>query len=266
MKKHLAIVNLLALVLSALVHLLSYTSALPFSLSFVRDARALLFLPANIAISTWIVIYIGLLAYAIFQSRKSSEEFVEKASWYFLFTSIGKITWTILYVYSSMWMASLAMVMTLAALTMLYDRLNIREVPEKRGRYWVVNLPFSVFLAWVSVLTVVTIATALHDTGYQSSFLGLTGDMWAVYLLIFLTALTTVFVFLLNDYAFALTIAWGALTIFARPFDAPLYANLQSLNFGLVDVMAFSCCMLILLFVGIRVIRNWRRNPKLVVA
>ena len=69
MKKHLAIVNLLALVLSALVHLLTYTDALPFSLAFVRESRALLFLPANIAISSWIVIYIGLLAYAIFQRR-----------------------------------------------------------------------------------------------------------------------------------------------------------------------------------------------------
>jgi hypothetical protein len=266
MRKHLAVVNLLALVLSTVVHLLPYIHLLPFNLEYVRESRPLLFLPANIALSTWLVIYIGLITYAVFQSRTASAEYVEKASYYFLFTCIGKITWTILYIYSDMWMATLALVMTLAALIMLYDRLNIRQIPKKGALYWVVNFPFSIFLGWTSVIAIVTIATALHDSGFTTSFLGVSAELWTVYLLIFLTALAAVFILLMNDYAFALTIGWGALSIFARPFDTPLYEHLQSLNFGLVDVFAFVAFMSILLFTGIHVIVRWRSNPKLGIA
>jgi hypothetical protein len=266
MKKHLALVNLLALLISALVHLFTYTDLLPHSIAIVRESRPLVFLPANLSLATWLIIYLSLLIYAVYQSRSNSQELRERASFYFLFSSIGKITWTILYVFGDMWMSMLALVMTLGALIMLYEKLKLRFISFKQAEYWLVHFPFSIFLGWVSVLLVLNVATALYDSGYQSSFLGLTADIWTVVLLAFLLGMACLMLFTLNDFAYALTIAWGALTIFLRPFHAELYSQVQSMNLVLVELAAFTTFASLFLLVGIYLILNWRGNPKLVVA
>lgn len=262
MRKYLPVLNLVALALSIVIHLASYTGFFPFTLQYVREARPIIFLPDSIALSTWIVIYVGRIAYGVFQTRPEASEFVDKASWYFLFTCIGKITWTILYIYSSMWMSFLAMVMTLAALVVLYSRLNIGQVSKSRGEYWVVHFPFSIHLAWVSVVTIVTLSTALFDLGFETAFLGISATNWTIALILFLTGLAAIFLFILNDTAFALTIAWGALTIFARPFDSELFLHLQDMNLGMVDIVAFVAFASLILMVLSRAIIV-RRKSKL---
>ncbi|NET51442.1 MAG: hypothetical protein F6K09_22800 [Merismopedia sp. SIO2A8] len=70
------------------------------------------------------------------------------------------------------------MVGILVALILAYESLGVGRVNVPWRRRWLTHIPFSLYLAWISVATIVNVACALFSTGLQSY-----SEVWTILML-----------------------------------------------------------------------------------
>ncbi len=194
--------------------------------------------PANYAFAIWGLIYLGLIAYGVYQlrcqrrhSRSSdlngdSSTLVQESrtlgavSRLLLLACGAQILWIFLFTLQFFTLSIGAMLGILLALMVAYLRLEIGQVPSRRARRWFVNYPFSVYLAWISVATVINIASALYAAGWQGWGLG--PEIWTVIMVAVTGAIAAVVIWQRRDVAFTLVYLWAYGAIAVRHTDQPL--------------------------------------------
>lgn len=243
----LQILNIVALVLTLIMNGLAQTSLFPNTVGELGESRAIFFLPDGYVFAIWGVIYIGLLAYVIYQARPSQKDsdVVQSIGWWFVISSIANITWLILFIYNLIWLSTLAMLVIFGSLLMIYLQLGIGKKQVSLAEKWAVHIPFSIYLGWISVATIANVSTALYDSGFVTSFAGITADVWASVLLVIAAILALAMLYLRGDVAYALVIVWASYGINARSFETELYEVLSSLNSNLVNTTALSIALII---------------------
>src|SRR5687767_4589118 len=95
----------------------------------ISDRFEVYFTPAGYVFSIWGLIYIGLIAYSIYQAlpaQRDNKALDETAPWYWL-SSAANIVWILLWHYNLFYTTLLAMGLLLISLIMIYVRLNIQR-------------------------------------------------------------------------------------------------------------------------------------------
>lgn len=169
-------------------------------------------IPANYAFIIWGLIYLGLMAYGVYQIQPSQRQDhrIQQTSRHLITACIIQIGWIYLFTLKYFWFSVVAMLGILAALIFAYQSLGIGRVAATRRRRWLAQIPFSIYLAWISVATVVNVASALFYTGLQPS-----SPTWTVIMLLVGGALAGGMMWRYQDTAFALVFVWayGAIAI-----------------------------------------------------
>lgn len=176
--------------------------------------------PANYAFAIWGLIYLGLVAYGIYQLRPTqrSDSTIRRVDYLLIIACIAQIAWVSLFTLRLFWLSVVAMLAILLPLIGAYLQLRIsRRV--SRQRQWLAHVPFSIYLAWISVATIVNVASALYISGWDGW--GISAEAWTVIMLIVGAMIAATVAIYRADVAFTLVFLWAYVAIAIRQLDNP---------------------------------------------
>ena len=202
----------------------------------ISDNIPTLFTPAGYVFSIWAVIYLGLLAFAWYQSQRAQRtaEFGERIGYWFFVSCIFNSAWIVAWHYEQFPLTLVLMLGLLICLLAIYLRLDIgrRRVSAAESRW--VHLPFSIYLGWISVATVANVSTVLYTTGWNGG--PLSPGLWTVIMVIVAALLGLAMIALRNDVGFPLVIVWALVGIAVARSAIPLIALASTASAAVVLV------------------------------
>ncbi|MBW4577511.1 MAG: tryptophan-rich sensory protein [Aphanothece sp. CMT-3BRIN-NPC111] len=183
-----------------------------------------LIIPANYAFAIWGLIYLGLISFGIYQVLPAQRQnfSLRRGSYLLVLASIAQIAWIFLFVNRLFTLSLVAMLLILLPLIGIYLRLGIGRERVSKKELWLVHNPLSIYLAWISVATIVNVASALYDLGWSGW--GINPQVWTVIMLIVGSAIAAVVTTTRTDIAYPLVIIWAIVAIAVRQIAQPLIA------------------------------------------
>ncbi|MDX2215449.1 MAG: hypothetical protein SFY66_19455 [Oculatellaceae cyanobacterium bins.114] len=180
--------------------------------------------PANYAFVIWGLIYVGLIAFGIYQLRPEQRHnlTLQRISYLLMAACIAQIIWVFLFLGRQFVLSVVAMLGILVPLAMMFLLLKKRHDRCSRLEKWFVQIPISVYFGWITVATVVNVATALYSVGWRGG--GISSDVWTVILLGVSAAIAGVIAIRHQDLAYVLVIVWAFVAIAVRQWGIPFIA------------------------------------------
>ncbi|MCF2519590.1 TspO/MBR family protein [Dyadobacter sp. CY351] len=184
MTKTLQIANILALIVTVIMNYLSNTGIFnDNTMATVSAEYQNFFTPAGYAFSVWGVIYIGLAAFVLYQSRglfndKKAPEIVDKIGWLFVISCIANCLWIVAWLYDYTGASVLIMIVLLISLLgiVLRTRMELDLITMKKIalEWW----PFALYLGWITVALIANMAAYLTKIGWDG--FGISPDTWTI--------------------------------------------------------------------------------------
>lgn len=237
MNKHIVRQLLVILVVLATIAVNLLANALPINgvtTGEISNRFQVYFVPAGYVFSIWGVIYLGLIAYAVFQalpSQRNNLHLQSIAGWVIL-GGFANISWIFLWHYEQFVGTLVAMLILLATLIVVYLRLNTDLTKVTPAEAWAVHLPFSIYLGWISVATIANVSDVLDYIGWNRW--GLSDETWMVLIL----AMVIVLAFLVNlkwqDVAYTAVLLWALAGIGIKFPDQGIVTYAVWITFGVV--------------------------------
>lgn len=175
-----------------------------------------LVIPANYAFAIWGLIYLGLISLAIYQVLPVNKHspYLRRMSYIISLSSLAQIVWVFLFQYRLFALSGVAMVVILLSLIALYLRLDIAKQPVSKQNKWLVNFPISIYFAWISVATIVNIASILDY--YNWDGWGIKSIAWTVIMITIGTIIALLITLERKDIAYAGVFIWALIAIAIR--------------------------------------------------
>jgi benzodiazapine receptor len=229
---------LVALIITIAVNVMS--NAIPFNgltAPEIADRFEVYFVPAGYVFSIWSVIYLGLIAYAVFQLLPAQREnpSLRQTGWWFILSSAANSIWLFLWHYGYFALSVVAMLTLLISLIAIYQRLGIGGQDVPAGERWLVHLPFRLYLGWVTVATIANI-TAFLDFINWNGF-GISPEIWMFIMLVVATVLAGLMAYYRQDIAYLLVLIWAFIGIGVEQSDTPQVANAAYLAAAIVAIL-----------------------------
>lgn len=220
------IINIITLVLTLTANTLA--NALPLNgltTGEISDSFPVFFVPAGYVFSIWGIIYLGLIAFTIYQALPAQRENprLRRVGYWFALGNIANAVWIFMWHYQQFPLSLVCMLVLLVALVMIYLRLDIGRAAVRGIERWVVNLPFSIYLGWITVATVANVTDVLYDVGWDG--FGIAQPTWAVIMLVVATVVTALMIFNRRDVAYSAVIIWAFAGIVVKQAATPVVAN-----------------------------------------
>src|SRR4030065_153295 len=179
----------------------------------LSDKYPNLFVPAGITFSIWGVIYILLILFVIYQFvvafRKSSDErgIFEKIGILFFLSCGFNIAWILAWHYELVWLSLIIMVLLLLSLIFIYVRLGTGKDGIKNHEKVFVNIPFSIYLGWITIATIANVTAYLVNINWNR--FGMSEQLWTIIMIAVGVILTYAILFSRNDIFYALVVVWA---------------------------------------------------------
>ncbi len=175
----------------------------------ISDSFPVYFTPAGYVFAIWGLIYLGLLAYAVYQALPAQRQSPRLRSirTLFLVGSLANIAWILLWHYQFFPLTLVAMLVLLGTLIAIYLRLRIGRTSPPLVERLTVDLPFSIYLGWITVATIANV-TALLSYWNWTGF-GVNEEAWLVITLAVALVVATLVALTRRDVAYLLVLAWA---------------------------------------------------------
>ncbi len=190
----------------------------------ISDSFPVLFVPAGYVFAIWGLIYIALIGFAIFQALPAQQENprLRRVGYWFVLSNIANTFWIFLWHYQLFPLTLIAMLTVLTSLLIVYQRLEIGQQIVNGGQRWLVNVPFSIYLGWITVATIANTTIVLYDLGWGG--FGIAASVWAALLLVVATVITGLIILRRSDVAYAGVIIWALIGIVVKQANTQLVA------------------------------------------
>jgi hypothetical protein len=200
----------------------------------ISDRFQVYFVPAGYVFAIWGLIYIGLIAYAIFQALPAQKQNprMQTTGWWVSLGGLANIAWIFLWHYELFPLTLIAMLTLLATLIITYLRLGTSHTKVSTAEIWMARVPFSIYLGWITVATIANITDVLYYLNWNA--FGITAEVWMSILLAAVLAITTLMNFTRRDVAYTLVILWALAGISVKHSSVPAVAIPTWITFGLV--------------------------------
>jgi len=232
------VINLLAVVATIVVNGLA--NALPLNghlTGEISDLFKVYFVPVGYVFSIWGLIYVGLIAFGVYQMLPSQRENprLRRIGYLFSLSCLANVIWLFLWHYELFIYTIAIMIALLGLLIAIYLRLEIGRAQVAMKEKWLVDLPFSIYLGWI---TVATIANASDVFDYLKwSGWGIRPEVWAVIMLIAGLGIASVMSLTRGDIAYQLVIVWAFAGIAVKQTAMPVVANAAWVMSALVIIV-----------------------------
>ena len=200
----------------------------------ISDRFQVYFVPAGYVFSIWGLIYLGLIAFAIFQALPSQRENprLRKTGWWISLSGLANSAWIFLWHYEKFLLTLIAMLVLLATLLITYLGMGIGRNKVSTAERYTTHLTFSIYLGWITVATVANI-TALLDYLKWNGF-GIAPEIWMGIVLAAVLVIAVLMNFTRRDIAYAAVILWALAGITVRQAGIPTVTIPTWVTFGLV--------------------------------
>jgi hypothetical protein len=206
----------------------------------ISDRFNVYFVPAGYVFSIWGLIYIGLIALAIYQALPAQRQNprLRAAGWWISLGGVANAVWIFLWHYEQFPLTLAAMLVLLATLIISYIYLGIGRTQVTRGEAWAVRMPIRVYLGWISVATIANV-TSLLDFLKWDRF-GIAPEVWMGIMLVVVVGLSGIINFTRRDAAFTLVLLWALEGIAIKHAAVSVVAIPTWIAFGLVALILVS--------------------------
>ena len=233
------IVNVLALIATLIVNTLA--NALPLnniSTGDISDMFEVYFVPAGYVFSIWGVIYLALTAFIVYQALPAQRENpnLQRIGYWFLLSCLANMAWLFTWHYLRFPLSMVVMLILLATLIVIYLKLNIGRTKFSGAEKWCVQIPFSIYLGWITVATIANATSLLDHLGWNGW--GITPEIWTVIMLLVATVVAWLMAILRRDVAYLLVLVWAFAGIAVKHVGTPLVANSAWAATALVAIAA----------------------------
>ncbi len=180
----------------------------------ISDRFQTYFTPAGYVFSIWGVIYLGLLAYGVFQAlpRHRDSAVLRAIEVPFWISCLANIGWILLWHYEFFGLTLLVMLVLLASLVLVYRQL-IRHPRGSAAELWCVRVPFSIYIGWITVATIANLNVVLEDRALRPFDMG--AEPWAFGMVALATLIAAAVGWIRRDVAYLLVIVWAFVGIIA---------------------------------------------------
>jgi len=186
----------------------------------LSDQYPNLFVPAGLTFSIWGVIYILLAIFVIYgliiAFRKDTQKlsFIENIGILFFISCLANIGWIFAWHYEILPLSLVLMLLLLGSLITIYLRLRIGKSDSTRIVKYLVHLPFSIYLGWITIATIANVTALLVDVNWNT--FGLGEQFWAVAVIIVGIAIALSILFTRKDIFYCLVVDWALLGILLK--------------------------------------------------
>ena len=217
---------ILSLILSLVVNFLA--NALPLNdlmTGEISDQFPILFVPDGYVFSIWGLIYLALVAFAIYTvtPKGRADARIDGIAGWFVAANLFNAVWIFLWHYLQFPLTLVAMAGLLVSLLAIYIKLRIGLEKRSLTDRLLVELPFSIYLGWITVATVANVSQVLYaNLGWRGS--PLSEPIWAVVMLVVAALLGGLMIFLRKEVAYPLVLVWAFVGIWGKQAATPLVA------------------------------------------
>jgi len=218
--------NLLSVILALTVNVLA--TALPLNnqtTAQISDRFKVYFVPAGYVFAIWGIIYIGWIAFVVYQflpAQKQSPR-LRGLGYLFALTGVFNAFWLFCWQYNHVELSVIVMLVLLSLLIASYLKLNIGHTSVSNAERWCVDIPLSVYLGWISVATIANISDWLYSVNWTG--FGLDPQVWAVIMLVVACVLGLLMALTRRDSGYLFVFVWAFIGIALKQSAAPLVAD-----------------------------------------
>lgn len=227
MKKSLQVLNVVALIATIIINYLSNTGIFNGNtMATVSNRYHNYFTPAGYAFSIWGLIYLGLLAFVIYQARslfkKVEDDWpVKQIGWWFIISCVANSLWVIAWLYDFIEVSVILMIVLLVSLIRIIyaTRMELDDLPLKKIAF--VWWPFCLYSGWISVALIADISAWLTKMNWNG--FGIPGTSWAIIMIIIAGIINLIITWKRNMREFGLVGAWALVAIAVANWDSEKY-------------------------------------------
>ena len=223
MKKKLAILNSISiLAVIAINGIAGSTGIFGETVGSISDKYNTLFTPAGYAFSIWGIIYLGLIAFAIFQNIRAFKNdtdsgFILQVGPWMVLNSLANIAWIFAWLSENIGLSLLLMLIILGTLIVMISRLNMERWDAPFPIIAFIWWPICIYSGWIAVATIANVSAFLVSVQWLALFSAIN---WTVIMILVAVALNLLMIRFRNMREFAVVGVWALLAIALRHWDA----------------------------------------------
>ena len=200
----------------------------------ISDSFQVYFVPAGYVFSIWGLIYLGLIALAIFQALPSQRDNprMRSTGWWISLGGLANIAWIFFWHYQKFPLTLVAMLTLLSTLIVTYLHLEIGRTSVPAAENWSVHLPVSIYLGWITVATVANVSDVLDYLNWNG--FGLAPEIWMYIILAVVLLIVGLVIYNRRDIAYTLVILWALAGIALKFSAVPVISIPVWITFGLI--------------------------------
>ncbi|MFC1945444.1 hypothetical protein ACFLWF_01675 [Chloroflexota bacterium] len=186
----------------------------------LSDQYPNLFVPTGLTFSIWGLIYILLAIFVIYQvvvtfrKGEAGLDAFRKVGYLFFLSSILNIGWIFAWQYEILPLSLVIMLLLLGCLLAIYTKLGVGKKGPSTKEQYLVHLPFSVYLGWITIATIANVTALLVDLNWNR--FGLSEQFWAVAVIVVGIAITLSVLLRRQDIYYCLVVDWALLGILLK--------------------------------------------------
>mgnify|MGYP007065673622 CR=1 FL=1 len=221
LKKLFSLINLIGFLGTVAVNIMA--NALPLNNKSTAELSGQypnLFVPAGWTFSIWGLIYLLLAVFVVYQlvdafgRSGSRSHFLERIGLLFFVSCLANMGWLFAWHYELVPLSVLLMLILLASLIGIYRRLRVgRSRASIRDKY-LVHLPFSVYLGWITVAAIANVMVLLVSLGWNR--FGPGEIFWTVLVMAAAVLLALTVLVYRRDVFYVVVVDWALLGILGK--------------------------------------------------
>ena len=218
-----AILNLSGFLIMIAIN--SLTNTLPINEITTGEVSALypnLFVPAGITFGIWGLIYLCLGVTVIYQLlhtiRSGGSSVISQIGPFFFISCLANTGWIFAWHHQKLFVSLITMLVLLGCLIAIYLRLGIGLSTVFRMQKYLVHVPFSIYLGWITIATIANITVLLVDNNWNG--FGLSDVFWTIAVITTGVLISMIVLIQRRDTFFNLVIFWALLGIVVERVNA----------------------------------------------
>lgn len=191
----------------------------------ISDRFDVYFTPAGYVFSIWGLIYVGLIAYSVYQALPAQRDnkLLNAVAPFYWLSGLANIAWIFLWHYEVFVLTLPVMLVLLVSLILIYTRLDIGRATVSRAMKWLVHVPFSIYLGWITVATIANTSSLLWLADWGR--FGISPEAWTAVVLAVAVVIAGLVALTRADVAYQLVLVWAFIGIAMKHPGVPLVAT-----------------------------------------